>query len=250
MAANFRWLLGLVALVALCLGVQADCVSYGVDYSNGGAYYIDGSSNQYFSFITVFQGRPQPALLSLLQGTAAHSAASAQAAPRRASAPSSRTRMATSMPARPSTRRRPAPRSPRPGKHSAPCGFSCLEPDSACAKTCPSGIPFSAMKSGVWKIVVSGDQIAVQRSITLTVGIPQTVTVIVRLHHLPVRWGAALLTRHTGNPNHRAGDHVDAEGEEYAPCPGSRARDAPLTAAQPPSRLFSRHRRSFSSPGP
>jgi hypothetical protein len=34
----------------------ADCTSYGVDYSNGGSYYIDGSSNQYFSFITVFQG--------------------------------------------------------------------------------------------------------------------------------------------------------------------------------------------------
>lgn len=42
-----------------------------------------------------------------------------------------------------------------------------------------SGIPFSAMKSGTWKIIVSGDQIAVQRTITLTVGIPQTSTVIV-----------------------------------------------------------------------
>lgn len=34
------------------------------------------------------------------------------------------------------------------------------------------------MKSGSWKIIVSGDQIAVQRTITLTVGVPQTSTVI------------------------------------------------------------------------
>ncbi len=56
MAAQFRGFLALVAFVSLCLGVRADCASYGVDSSNGGAYYIDGSSNQYFSFITVFQG--------------------------------------------------------------------------------------------------------------------------------------------------------------------------------------------------
>ncbi len=57
MTANFRGFLALVAFVSLCLGARADCVSYGVDYSNGGAYYIDGTSNQYFSFVTVFQGR-------------------------------------------------------------------------------------------------------------------------------------------------------------------------------------------------
>lgn len=56
-AGNFRALLALVALLSLSLGVLGDCVSYGVDYANGGAYYIDGSSNQYFSFITVFQGK-------------------------------------------------------------------------------------------------------------------------------------------------------------------------------------------------
>ncbi|KAL1902869.1 hypothetical protein Sste5346_000780 [Sporothrix stenoceras] len=44
--------------------------------------------------------------------------------------------------------------------------------------TSTCGIPFSAMKSGTWKIIVSGDQIAVQRTITLTVGVPQTSTVI------------------------------------------------------------------------
>lgn len=45
-------LLGLVALRA-----SAACTSYGVDYSSGGSYYIDGTSNQYFSFVTVFQGK-------------------------------------------------------------------------------------------------------------------------------------------------------------------------------------------------
>lgn len=52
---HFCWL----ALAVLLARVSADvaaCSSYGVDYSNGGSYYIDGSSNQYFSFITVFQG--------------------------------------------------------------------------------------------------------------------------------------------------------------------------------------------------
>ncbi len=58
-AANIRPLLALVALLSLSLGVLGDCVSYGVDYANGGAYYIDGSSNQYFSFITVFQGETE-----------------------------------------------------------------------------------------------------------------------------------------------------------------------------------------------
>lgn len=45
-----------VFLALLTLRVAADCTSYGVDYSNGGTYSIDVSSNQYFSFITVFQG--------------------------------------------------------------------------------------------------------------------------------------------------------------------------------------------------
>lgn len=40
----------------LAAGVLAECMSYGVDYSNGGSYNIDASSNDYFSFATVFQG--------------------------------------------------------------------------------------------------------------------------------------------------------------------------------------------------
>ena len=56
MAANLRPLLALVAFLSLGASVLAQCSSYGVDYANNGAYYIDGGSNQYFSFITVFQG--------------------------------------------------------------------------------------------------------------------------------------------------------------------------------------------------
>ncbi len=49
------WLL-LLALFAI--HANADCTSYGVDYSSGGSYYIDSGSNQYFSFVSVFQGKP------------------------------------------------------------------------------------------------------------------------------------------------------------------------------------------------
>lgn len=48
--------LGLVFLLVHVSADVAACSSYGVDYSNGGSYNIDGSSNQYFTFITVFQG--------------------------------------------------------------------------------------------------------------------------------------------------------------------------------------------------
>jgi hypothetical protein len=41
----------------LAAWVSADCMSYGVDYANGGSYDIDVSSNDYFSFVTVFQGQ-------------------------------------------------------------------------------------------------------------------------------------------------------------------------------------------------
>jgi hypothetical protein len=48
----------LLLLSVFTLHASADCTSYGVDYSSGGSYYIDSASNQYFSFITVFQGKP------------------------------------------------------------------------------------------------------------------------------------------------------------------------------------------------
>jgi hypothetical protein len=53
--AGFRSLFAVLAL--LSVKVMAQCVSYGIDYANGGSYYIDASSSQYFTFVTVFQGR-------------------------------------------------------------------------------------------------------------------------------------------------------------------------------------------------
>lgn len=61
MATSLRSFVVLFALLAV--RVMADCVSYGIDYANGGQYYIDAGSNQYFSFVSVFQGmRPLCAL--------------------------------------------------------------------------------------------------------------------------------------------------------------------------------------------
>ena len=52
---TFRSLFALAAVFSA--KALADCISYGVDYANGGSYYIDASSNQYFTFQTVFQGK-------------------------------------------------------------------------------------------------------------------------------------------------------------------------------------------------
>jgi len=100
------WLLLAVLLVRVS-AAEAACSSYGVDYSNGGAYYIDGSSNQYFSFITVFQG------LGSRRISCEHDKllmTRLQVAIRRASTQSLSGPMTTSMPARPSTPSRLAPR--------------------------------------------------------------------------------------------------------------------------------------------
>jgi hypothetical protein len=52
---GFGCLWVLVALLAW--RASAACTSYGVDYSSGGAYYIDGESDEYFSFVSVFRGK-------------------------------------------------------------------------------------------------------------------------------------------------------------------------------------------------
>ncbi|KAJ9141739.1 hypothetical protein NKR23_g7708 [Pleurostoma richardsiae] len=132
MAALFRPIWALLGVIVLASGVTADCTSYGVDYSNGGSYYIDGSSNQYFSFITVFQGCSAESINPVFVA---------------------------------------------PNGDQYACSAISTSPSGAqVTSTC--GIPYSQMSSGTWKIIVSGQQIAVQRSITLTVGIPQTTTVI------------------------------------------------------------------------
>ncbi|KAK3682164.1 hypothetical protein B0T22DRAFT_386440 [Podospora appendiculata] len=57
-----------VLLAFIAFRVHADCTSYGVDYSNGGSYNIDSTSNQYFSFATIFQGCTQETINPILVG--------------------------------------------------------------------------------------------------------------------------------------------------------------------------------------
>jgi hypothetical protein len=132
MAVILRPRLLLAALLSLCLGVLGQgCTSYGVDYSNGGSYYIDGSSNQYFSFVSVFSGCASELVSPVLVS---------------------------------------------PDNNQYAC--SAIQTGQSGAQvTSQCGIPFSAMKSGTWRIVVAGNQIAAQRTITLNVGIPQTTTI-------------------------------------------------------------------------
>ncbi|KAK4194999.1 hypothetical protein QBC40DRAFT_269641 [Triangularia verruculosa] len=115
-------------LFFLVIGFSSACTSYGVDYSNGGAYYIDGSSNQYFSFITIFQSCGPESISPVLIG---------------------------------------------PDDNQYVCsvigtGQAGVQVTSTC------GIPFSAMKSGNWKIILSGNQISTQRTFSVTVGVPET----------------------------------------------------------------------------
>ena len=161
----FKWLWLLLALLAL--RARADCTSYGVDYSNGGSYYIDSTSNQYFSFITVFQGNGSiPPKIS------------------------SRCIFMSTVP-------RMQPRVHHPHSHrarwervrllrhqdstsGAASDIYMVRHSQTQLRTLPlltqpiSGIPFSVMRSGTWKIIVAGSQISSQRVIALTVGAPQT----------------------------------------------------------------------------
>ncbi|KAK1828183.1 hypothetical protein QBC39DRAFT_360067 [Podospora conica] len=126
--AGLRWLWALsLALVATLVGAQS-CSSFGVDYANGGSYNIDGGSNQYFSFVTIFQGCESESISPVLVG---------------------------------------------PDGSEYACSAIRTQPaGQQVTSTC--GIPYSVMRSGTWKIVVAGYQLAVQRTIRLTVGLPQT----------------------------------------------------------------------------
>lgn len=118
MSTTLRPYLFLTALLALCLGVLGQsCSSYGVDYSNGGSYYIDGSSDQYFTFISVFQGRRQRHRQTCLPGLGYDKFADLlhQAVLPRWSALCWSVPRATNMPARRSRSADPASRSARNG---------------------------------------------------------------------------------------------------------------------------------------
>lgn len=42
-----------------------------------------------------------------------------------------------------------------------------------------SGIPFSAMRTGEWRILIAGEEVQVQRTLSLIVGEPEETTVTV-----------------------------------------------------------------------
>ncbi|KAI0873238.1 hypothetical protein GGS24DRAFT_404933 [Hypoxylon argillaceum] len=56
----------------LILRASAACSAYGVDYSNGGFYNIDTSSDSLFSFTSVFQGCSQESVKPILVDPAGH----------------------------------------------------------------------------------------------------------------------------------------------------------------------------------
>lgn len=66
MAPGFQSFFLLVAVLAV--QVLGQCVSYGIDYANGGEYNIDSTLNEYFSFTTVFQGTLRTSQMGLQSG--------------------------------------------------------------------------------------------------------------------------------------------------------------------------------------
>lgn len=67
------------------------------------------------------------------------------------------------------------------------------------------------MQSGTWRIIVQSSQIAVQRSITLTVGVPQTVVTTVWVFSLPGVGRVAPLTN-AGHPDCGHRDYNHSQG--------------------------------------
>ncbi|RWA05704.1 hypothetical protein EKO27_g9408 [Xylaria grammica] len=118
----------------LALRASAACNVYGVDYSNGGSYNIDTSSDELFSFTSIFQGCVQESVKPALVD-----------------------QLGTSILALLSTQRLMARRRRQ--------------------HVSRSGIAFSSMSSGQWRIVISGANVAVQRVINLTSVAPSTVIV-------------------------------------------------------------------------
>ncbi|OTB01475.1 hypothetical protein M426DRAFT_266203 [Hypoxylon sp. CI-4A] len=113
------------------LGAIAQCSSYGVDYVNGGSYDIDASSNDNFTFTTIFQGCDQESVTPVLLD---------------------------------------------PNNKQHPCSAVNTTPaGEQVTSTCE--IVYSSMASGLYKIVIRGDSIGVQRTIALTAGTPATITI-------------------------------------------------------------------------
>ncbi|KAI0399801.1 hypothetical protein F4802DRAFT_587788 [Xylaria palmicola] len=62
----------LVAAGFLAIRASAACTVYGVDYSNGGSYNVDASSDALFSFTSIFQGCEQESVKPILVDPQGH----------------------------------------------------------------------------------------------------------------------------------------------------------------------------------
>ena len=52
---SFTWVLGLVALGAR--RTAADCLSFGMDFQDGGSYFQNNASTDPFTFVSQFEGK-------------------------------------------------------------------------------------------------------------------------------------------------------------------------------------------------
>ncbi|KAI1136175.1 hypothetical protein F5Y05DRAFT_113097 [Hypoxylon sp. FL0543] len=129
MAFNIRSLWFMISLFAI--GALTQCSSYGVDYVNGGSYDVDSTSNDNFTFTTIFQGCEQESVKPVLLD-------------------------------------------PSGSQH--PCSAVNTTPaGQQVTSTCE--LKYSAMTSGLYKIIMQGEKIGVQRTIALTVGTPTTIII-------------------------------------------------------------------------
>jgi hypothetical protein len=70
------------------------------------------------------------------------------------------------------------------------------------------------MSSGQWKIIISGANVAVQRTINLAVGAPSTVTVTVSNSIYKSRRRGANMTLSVGYSDRDCRDHEHTKGDE------------------------------------
>jgi len=77
-----------------------------------------------------------------------------------------------------------------------------------------SSIAYSSMSSGQWKIIISGANVAVQRTINLAIGAPSTVTVTVSNTIYKSRRRVANVILPVGYSNCDRGNHEHTKGDE------------------------------------
>lgn len=152
MARYYQHLLACLALLAL--QVSADCSVTGLDYTNGGSYLIDATSDSKFTFTSLFRGMWS---LSNLCG-----------ADTDFWRPDCANDNVT-----------PILISPK-GQEFTCSTVTTTANNGEELSTCP--VSYNQMSSGVWTIIIQAENVdlAVQRTFTLNVGVPQKTVITVR----------------------------------------------------------------------